>query len=254
MKKNKVKILSEVPELPDHEVKQLEDFSGLMHQYQDYSTTLVRSKIVSAVSIVAALCIMSYYFYQTQPGTDLPKPTPTGGFIGPLQAITPAWLGAATEGVKTPELTSASENQAPKNSANGGSASAGTKKIESKQPLQNSATDETQPEPAKDSFTDAAPLIGMQELYTWINSEIVYPKELTKDSVEGVVMVQFTVEADSAIAQVKVVRSLGDAFDKEALRVIEAMPRWRPATGNGVPFSQRFTLPVRFAVSKKEGL
>jgi len=60
------------------------------------------------------------------------------------------------------------------------------------------------------------------------------------------VMVRFFVGTDGAISQFEVLQSGGAAFDKEVIRVLQKMPRWKPAVQNGHPVSVTFTQPVTF--------
>ena len=59
-------------------------------------------------------------------------------------------------------------------------------------------------------------------------------------------MLQFVVERDGSITDIKVVKSVDPYLDKEALRVVKTMPKWKPGKQRGKPVRCRFTLPVRF--------
>lgn len=87
----------------------------------------------------------------------------------------------------------------------------------------------------------------------WASQHVVYPAEAAGSGIEGRVVVEFVVERDGSLSQVKVVRSLGPLFDKEAVRVVKSMPKWTPG-GNydrdiGYMYGNvrcRFTMPVVF--------
>jgi protein TonB len=64
--------------------------------------------------------------------------------------------------------------------------------------------------------------------------------------VSGKVYMQFVVEKDGSLSNIKVVRGLGNGCDEEAMRVITAMPQWFPAKQNGKEVRFRYTLPVPF--------
>jgi TonB family protein len=93
---------------------------------------------------------------------------------------------------------------------------------------------------------EAYPLDGFENLYSWFETNISYPEEHRKDAIEGYVKVSFLLGKDSTISEIKVNQSLGLAFDREAVRLIEQMPKWVPAKRDGIPFSKRFILPIGF--------
>lgn len=99
-------------------------------------------------------------------------------------------------------------------------------------------------------YVAAQPLQGTDHLYTYFEENLAYPEIALNDSIEGVLEVQFTVLADSSITDITVIKSLGAPFDKEAIRVIQAMPRWIPATANGEPVSSRLSIPLTFNIEK----
>lgn len=87
---------------------------------------------------------------------------------------------------------------------------------------------------------------GMQELMTFLQENIKYPQSAQERKVEGRVIVQFVVEKDGTPAEFKVVRSIDPALDEEALRVLKAMPKWKPGMQKGQPVRVKYTIPVSF--------
>lgn len=87
---------------------------------------------------------------------------------------------------------------------------------------------------------------GMAELMKYLQKNIRYPKVCKEQGLQGRVIVQFVVNTDSTISDVKVVKPVNPHFDQEALRVVKAMPKWKPGTQRGKPVRVRFTLPVTF--------
>ncbi|MBO4977605.1 MAG: energy transducer TonB [Muribaculaceae bacterium] len=87
---------------------------------------------------------------------------------------------------------------------------------------------------------------GEAEMYRWLSDNIVYPPAASEEGVQGRVVVEFVVGKDGAITNVRVVRPRHPALDREALRVIQAMPRWIPGRNNGQPVKVTYTLPVTF--------
>ncbi len=80
----------------------------------------------------------------------------------------------------------------------------------------------------------------------WLSEHIKYPVVAAENGIQGRVVVQFVVEKDGSVSQVKVVRGVDPSLDKEAVRVISSMPKWIPGKQNGVSVRSRFTVPVTF--------
>lgn len=80
----------------------------------------------------------------------------------------------------------------------------------------------------------------------WLSDHIKYPVVAAENGIQGRVVVQFVVEKDGSVSQVKVVRGVDPSLDKEAVRVISSMPKWIPGKQNGVSVRSRFTVPVTF--------
>lgn len=84
----------------------------------------------------------------------------------------------------------------------------------------------------------------------WLGQNIQYPKEAVDAKVEGRVMVSFVIEKDGFVSNAKVIRSIDPLLDNEALRVVNAMPNWKPGMQDGQPVRVRFTIPVSFKLPK----
>ena len=87
---------------------------------------------------------------------------------------------------------------------------------------------------------------GFEAMGNFIAQSIVYPEQAKTDGVEGRVFVQFIVEPDGNIGDVTLFRGIGGGCDEEALRVIKAMPQWKPARFKGKPTRSRFQIPINF--------
>ena len=87
---------------------------------------------------------------------------------------------------------------------------------------------------------------GDAKLMEWLSKNIKYPAIAEENGVQGRVIVRFVVGKDGSISQATVVRSVDPSLDKEALRVVKAMPRWIPGKQNGASVPVWFTLPVTF--------
>ena len=87
---------------------------------------------------------------------------------------------------------------------------------------------------------------GDRKLMEYLASSIQYPLECKESRIQGRVIVTFVVERDGSISQAKVAKSLDPLLDAEALRVVNAMPKWIPGRQNGVTVAVKYTIPVTF--------
>ena len=90
---------------------------------------------------------------------------------------------------------------------------------------------------------------GMAECYKWINKNLNYPTISAENGVQGRVTVNFVVNADGSIVDVKVLRGVDPYLDKEAVRVVSKMPKWKPGKQRGKAVRCSFNLPVRFKLN-----
>jgi TonB family protein len=89
---------------------------------------------------------------------------------------------------------------------------------------------------------------GDQALMQYIIKEVKYPEEAKKAGIQGKVYVSFVVSKDGNVMNAKIARSANPSLDKEALRVISAMPKWTPGKEKGVNVAVQYTIPISFAL------
>jgi protein TonB len=88
---------------------------------------------------------------------------------------------------------------------------------------------------------------GQQAMMKFLAENVQYPANAMEKGIQGRVICQFVVEKDGKPSNIQVVRTSGDAsLDKEAVRVIGTMPKWKPGTQRGKPVRVTFTIPVSF--------
>lgn len=87
---------------------------------------------------------------------------------------------------------------------------------------------------------------GERELLKYLAENIKYPPLAREINIQGSVALQFVVGKDGSVSQIEVLKDPGGGLGKEAVRVVQAMPKWNPGEANGHPVKVRFTLPVRF--------
>jgi len=88
---------------------------------------------------------------------------------------------------------------------------------------------------------------GEMALRKWISKHIIYPKIASDKGIQGKVYINFVVEKDGSISNVRVLQSVDPLLDKEALRVINNLPRWRPGLQGGEPVRVSYTVPINFS-------
>ena len=87
---------------------------------------------------------------------------------------------------------------------------------------------------------------GEEALYKFIDDNLRYPDEAREPNVQGTVVIRFVVEKDGSISNATIAREIGCGCGREALRVVNMMPRWNPGKQGGKPVRTEFTLPVQF--------
>jgi TonB family protein len=108
-----------------------------------------------------------------------------------------------------------------------------------------------------DSFDEEIPFAVVEEkpkfqggdqntFSQWVNSKIKYPEAAQKDSIQGRVMLQFTVDNNGQVKNVSIIRSAHPLLDAEALSVIKSSPAWTPGRQKDKPVDVVFNFPVEF--------
>ena len=107
------------------------------------------------------------------------------------------------------------------------------------------------PEPPKNEifeFVEQMPEFpgGEDAMMAYIQKNMKYPKAAVENSTEGRVIVNFVVNDDGNIVDVKTVRGIGSGCDQEAERVVRSMPAWKAGKQNGKPVRVSYSLPITF--------
>ena len=87
---------------------------------------------------------------------------------------------------------------------------------------------------------------GMQAMIEFLQTSMKYPEDAAKQKVEGRVMVQFVVETDGSVSDVHVAKQVFPSLDAEAIRVVQAMPKWTPGKNGGQVVRVKYNLPIVF--------
>ena len=92
----------------------------------------------------------------------------------------------------------------------------------------------------------AEPTGGYAAFYKYVKKNIKYPNQAKRMGVEGKVYVQFVVDTDGSITDVKAIRGIGAGCDEEATRILQGSPKWKPGKQRGRAVKQRIVLPINF--------
>ena len=87
---------------------------------------------------------------------------------------------------------------------------------------------------------------GERELLKYLAENIKYPPLARENNIQGSVALSFVIQKDGSVSDVSVLKDIGGGCGKEAVRVVNGMPKWSPGEANGHPVKVRYTLPVRF--------
>ncbi|HKK60774.1 MAG TPA: energy transducer TonB [Salinivirga sp.] len=87
---------------------------------------------------------------------------------------------------------------------------------------------------------------GQGELFKYISQNIQYPAIAKENGIQGKVFIQFVVGKDGSITNVTVLRGVDPSLDKEAVRVVKNMPKWKPGKQRGKPVYVRYQVPINF--------
>ncbi|MDH5400362.1 MAG: energy transducer TonB, partial [Cyclobacteriaceae bacterium] len=100
----------------------------------------------------------------------------------------------------------------------------------------------------------ASPPGGFPGFYEYVAGFMVYPQQARKAGIEGRVYVQFIVDEEGYLTDVKAVKGIGGGCDAEAVNIVAAAPRWEPASQRGITVKQRIVLPITFSLGSEKVL
>ena len=89
---------------------------------------------------------------------------------------------------------------------------------------------------------------GENALRKFITSSLKYPEIAVQNEIQGKVYVSFVVKKDGSVSNAKIARGVDPSLDKEALRVVNSLPRWKPGIQRGTPVNVSYTVPINFTL------
>jgi TonB family protein len=231
----KIKIMGAKPEITDEEIRKLMDFDNLLKlvRAKELQTRRLNRQRKNGLYITGIILLMLIGYFSLNsvlrsetPASVKPNHSPDAAKeISNKSSVAPAasQVVPKPEQVKTP------------------SASAATPPTSGKRPAAEKIL-------VKSTFTEAEPAAGFPALYEYFNRQLKYPPDALKDSIQGVITVKFEVNELGQPEKIKILNSLGNACDQEALRLITNMPAWKPALLDGKPVSSKISLPLTFQI------
>ena len=216
-------------EISSIEVEAFKDFNKVYKGLQDNRGLSAGFK-TSMISI-AGLCIVGLYlfFSNSNDSTVLNDPDPSIG-VHPYENPDPIDVTSIV-------VTKPKKEPIPKEKND-------SREIKDEPQNTNTTESTNQRESGElNAFSPAEPLVGFDSLYRYLSENLVYPPSIT-DSIEGKVDIQFTISTSGEPENILILKSLGEAFDKEAIRLISKMPKWKPAYADekAVPTKKRLLL------------
>ncbi len=92
----------------------------------------------------------------------------------------------------------------------------------------------------------ATPKGGMGAFYKYVGDKMKYPAQARRMGIEGKVFVEFVINRDGSITDVRAIKGIGAGCDEEAVRVVQSAPAWNPGKQRGKPVRQRYVVPITF--------
>lgn len=234
--KTKLKIVKNRHDVTDEEIRSYMDFDSLINKHMAQKKTLFNGKHVAAiVAVVSVIAWVTFVVWPDAPVTDKTELRVQDEIVG------------NTADKKRPAKTSTSptDEEAHTEYINKESESAPAQPITQK--TEKIVKDDNVSE---SDYHEAEPTAGYQNLYEYFASELRYPADALKDSIQGIVTVSFLIDKSGKPTRIEILNSLGRPFDKEAIRLIENMPTWKPATLNGKPVAAKISMPLTFQIVK----
>lgn len=242
--KQSLTIMKHKPELPDEEIRSYMDFDRLVADKQLAVRMNKKYTVVKWSLAVITLMVLvggGLYFFREEQKPDVVPPQET------LPAAEPAETPSKTD---PNALEVKPEATVPLRKEEGPAQIEETKPAHAKKNDPKPASSHISSTKVEDVYVQAEPVQGYALLYAYFNDHLVYPPSAVKDSVQGVETISFVVNAEGKAEKVEVKQSLGEAFDKEARRLVAGMPAWKPATLNGRPVPSSIALPITFQIQR----
>jgi protein TonB len=241
-----IKVMNTKPNVTDEEISSLMNFDALLEQHRNNSKKRSNGKIKSgmiSLSIVMVVSLISWLMIRSENDNAMSiEKAPSSDKKKSSNDV--VITADSVEKILSPSSTP------KKNNATQLIKKSNTLKTPDANPESSKEEDKVNEKIAAPVFVQAEPVAGYPDLYEYFGRELTYPLSRMKDSVSGVVAVVFTINKEGRPEKIEIEQSLGKEFDEEAIRVMQNMPLWNPATYNGKPVASRMSLPLTFQIRK----
>ncbi len=95
---------------------------------------------------------------------------------------------------------------------------------------------------------------GLEELIMFVCMNVEYPEQAHKANVEGTVYSSFCIDRDGSVSNITILKDIGYGCGDEVVKMLQSMPRWKPARVRGKNVRSEFSLPVAFTLTDDEGI
>ncbi len=107
--------------------------------------------------------------------------------------------------------------------------------------------EEVSPDPPFEIIADPPrPIGGYEAFNAFIKAHLKYPSKARRNAIQGKVLIEFVVNKNGGLTQFKIIRSIDESCDREALRVLKKHPRWIPGHQRGRPVQVKMVIPISF--------
>jgi TonB family protein len=241
--KQKIKIMKQHQHPSDEEIQSYMNFDHLLDSRK---VALSSSRIMSVLrwsipTLTITSLILWFFLVQDKPPEKLvDESKKQSGISNDIKQTPPAVASDSSFVGRRERSTSAKDEHTPDGDAKISKPSLAAPVIKEKsEPIQKES-----------EYAPAEPAKGYDDLYDFFSANLEYPADGLKDSVQGVQTISFVINTAGKPEQIQVVNSLGEPFDREARRLIEKMPAWKPATLNGQPVESKISIPITFQIQK----
>lgn len=236
------------PMISDDEIRSFMDFNGLIRKHK--SLTNIRYRRLkwaiglSGIAIITAFTITmatlfsgsenkSSVIQKNKPERSSDPATYDTSTVNSEPAISPSTAPDQIQRAKKTRRKTTSSDTSTLRSVE-------SLNEKSKPPVDNSENENI--------YLQAEPEGGYEALYDYFNKNLKYPPEAIKDSLEGMITVSFIVTKEGTTEHFEFKKSIGKPFEREALKLLNGMPRWKPAVLNGNHVPSRIVLPLTFSI------
>lgn len=239
--KAKIKIMKTRPVVSDDEITSSMDFDALLarHSARLHERRIlrnVRNVCIGVIFMLGIPALVLFVHHQRRHGASDKEHATSSMSRNPQQIVVDSSVVNATP----PRLKKEPAYVSPREKDDMGEGNVPTNTAERKpeEPARN----------VEPVYVQAEPADGYSSLYRYFDEHLVYPAQAVKDSIEGTVNVVFVIDLNGKATDIRIENSLGGLLDDEAIRLVQNMPPWKPATYDGQPVRSKISLPITFTL------